>query len=205
MHFVIKGHPIARKRPRISQHGKFSRMYDEQSNEMKKFSHEIEKLSSQQPSIRDAGQYSVDLRFFFEPHGRDINEKLWEFTCCTLKKDLDNLEKLVLDCCTDIIWDDDAQVVELQSYKGWSNEPRTEVTIMPYETMKLSPKTQDILCVFSPEELKVFCDEIKTLALVAHVDENSNEIFLGNAASALGHFTLKYHDKFRKIKKIVES
>lgn len=47
----------------------------------------------------------------------------------TVKPDLDNLTKAVLDGLNGVAWNDDSQIVELHVYKQYVNEPHIEITI----------------------------------------------------------------------------
>ena len=48
----------------------------------------------------------------------------------TKKPDLDNLEKMILDCLNKIVWEDDKQIVEIHSRKFYSDDPGTMVEIV---------------------------------------------------------------------------
>jgi Holliday junction resolvase RusA-like endonuclease len=47
------------------------------------------------------------------------------------KPDLDNLIKLVKDCCNGIVWHDDSQVVkeECQKFYSWDSNPQTLIEV----------------------------------------------------------------------------
>jgi Holliday junction resolvase RusA-like endonuclease len=60
----------------------------------------------------------------------DLGVALAFYTQTRQRRDLDNLEKLILDACTNLLWGDDLQIVELISrvYRG-HHTPRTELTV----------------------------------------------------------------------------
>ena len=51
----------------------------------------------------------------------------------TVKSDIDNYTKSILDACNKIIYQDDSQVVDLIASKYYSDNPRVEVTIRELE------------------------------------------------------------------------
>lgn len=46
------------------------------------------------------------------------------------RRDLDNFNKIILDSCTGIIWDDDSQIVELVLRKWVGKKAKTEIHIL---------------------------------------------------------------------------
>jgi len=44
-----------------------------------------------------------------------------------IRPDLDNFDKFILDVMHDVLYDDDKRVVEIQSFKKYSSEPRTTI------------------------------------------------------------------------------
>lgn len=81
------------------------------------------------PSELLTGPLVVTIKFYFEIKA-SYSRKTHEHH--TKKPDLDNTAKLILDSFNQLIWHDDAQVVELHLYKyyDWTHEgPRTVVTV----------------------------------------------------------------------------
>ncbi|MFN3658182.1 MAG: RusA family crossover junction endodeoxyribonuclease [Pseudolabrys sp.] len=61
------------------------------------------------------GDITVTVRFFF------ANKR---------RRDLDNMNKLVLDSLTGIVYEDDSQIAELHLHRGYdAQRPRTEITV----------------------------------------------------------------------------
>ena len=48
------------------------------------------------------------------------------------KPDIDNLQKMVYDCFNQVVWVDDSLVCETHSRKEYSENPRTEITVMEF-------------------------------------------------------------------------
>jgi len=49
------------------------------------------------------------------------------------KPDLDNIIKLALDICNEIVFNDDNQVVDISAKKRFSDNPRLEIRVWPYK------------------------------------------------------------------------
>ena len=48
------------------------------------------------------------------------------------KQDIDNFNKLWMDACTGLVWEDDSQVKELRLRKAYDKEhPRIELSVIP--------------------------------------------------------------------------
>jgi Holliday junction resolvase RusA-like endonuclease len=45
----------------------------------------------------------------------------------TIKPDIDNLIKFVMDCGQNILWNDDSTICQIESKKIYSKHPRTEI------------------------------------------------------------------------------
>lgn len=53
--------------------------------------------------------------------------------------DLDNLTKFVNDALNGILWKDDALIYEFQAQKFYSEEPKTVLTVEPYDGSNIHP------------------------------------------------------------------
>ncbi len=202
MKLIIPGNPIPRKRPRFVRRGKFVGTYDEQHEIMLQFKLKVSELLG--PNYKNDCLFKVHIDFFFEAKGKDKNKKLWGFLPYIYGNDLDNLEKWVLDSSNEILWKDDSQIVRLSSSKQYDENPRTEIIVMPVEEMKLSPKAQEILSVYSPHLLMEFRANLLDCARDTLIENDKDPLFLQMAANALGNFALKYTDYLKKLKKIAE-
>lgn len=51
----------------------------------------------------------------------------------TSRGDIDNYEKIVLDSCNNIIWEDDAQVCDIHASKLYGKVPQLIISIIPLD------------------------------------------------------------------------
>lgn len=115
--FFIPGKPIAQGRPKFANRGKFVTAYEPKtSKEHKK--HCIENLQKQLPEgfniIEKDHAVSVDLIFCFLDALR-VKKNIPH----TIKPDIDNLAKLILDVMNGIFFKDDSCVTQLLCKKIW--------------------------------------------------------------------------------------
>lgn len=130
---VIKGNPIAQKRPRFARMGDHVRTYSDQETEAGRFFLEAKQQWHRQPF---AGPVSLRVLLFFrrpKGHygtGRNSHSlKSWAPTRHTSKPDLDNCLKFVEDCLKGLCWVDDSQVCFTIASKVYDGEPRTVIEI----------------------------------------------------------------------------
>lgn len=131
---VIPGEPIAKKRPRFARRGKFVTTYNDQQTEEGKFIAQVlAQINGESPL---SGPLMLKLSCYkSRPKGHygtgrnagKIKKSAPHFP--TTKPDLDNYVKFVLDCLNEIVFRDDALVVEEVSCKRYSRKPRTEIEI----------------------------------------------------------------------------
>ena len=138
---TILGNPIAKARPRFVRMGKFVKTYNIQDTEEGKFKWEI--LRGVLPHRTGEGALFpsnipikiITIFYMKRPknhYGTGKNSEKLKITsqfCHLSKPDLDNLNKMVYDCCNQIVWVDDSQVCEAYSRKEYSGNPRTEIII----------------------------------------------------------------------------
>jgi Holliday junction resolvase RusA-like endonuclease len=119
--YTIIGKPIPLARPRFSQQHGSVHVFDSQAQE--KNGTQIQ-LKSQYKDPLITCPIHMNIAFFFEAsskhkHGHPVS----------IKPDLDNLIKWVLDNSNGIIFKDDSLVVSLFASKYYDNYERTEFTI----------------------------------------------------------------------------
>lgn len=130
---VVKGNPIAKKRPRFARVGKFVRTYSDQETEAGRFLLEAKQQWHRNPY---SGPVSLRLLFFMRRpkghYGSGRNSrvlKAWAPTRHTSKPDLDNMVKFVKDCLNGCCWADDSQVCFTIASKVYDEDPRTVIEI----------------------------------------------------------------------------
>lgn len=135
--FVIYGDPVAKGRPRFSNHGGYIRTYTPQ----KTVAYENLVKMSYQQQIGNAdllhGGIKAEITAYF-PIPKSISKKQREImlkeNVYVLKKcDCDNIAKIILDSLNKIAYDDDKQVAELEVKKFYSSNPRVEVELKGVE------------------------------------------------------------------------
>jgi Holliday junction resolvase RusA-like endonuclease len=119
----VAGTPKGQPRPRAFSRGGKASVYDPATAEGWKS--EIALALRKWANTQHVGPVVVTMTFYFRrPKGHQLKSGLLKPTApkwYTSRPDADNLEKAVLDACTQIgLWKDDAQVVELVAHKVWS-------------------------------------------------------------------------------------
>jgi len=128
MKIILYGNPRPLKRARHS----LGRTYNSQNAIMTALSYEIrESVPLLQRKIE--GPVELNIKFFMQipqSYSKKKRESLIN-TYHFKKPDIDNLEKMLLDCIvrSDSIIKDDSQVSKMTSLKVYSDQPRTEVII----------------------------------------------------------------------------
>lgn len=122
--------PIPLKRPRACRQGNFIRVYDSQKREKGRIKKHIYDFYSGTPLTVPI---SIDLEFGMPiPKSTSKTNKLLmskNEIHHTVKPDIDNLSKMLLDCLNGIVFDDDAQVVEITAKKKYSEDPFTVIKV----------------------------------------------------------------------------
>ncbi len=152
MKFVIPGNPIPQLRHRYKMISNKMIVYDPCSKEKSHIIREIKKqihtafngtdrtLAVQAHNLTVSEYFYVSLSFYFDvPKSTTktrLKAKLEGIEKHTSKPDLDNLEKLYLDCMTGIIYSDDAKIINLSSKKSYSTNPRTEIEVFGFTYQK---------------------------------------------------------------------
>lgn len=126
--FVIQGEPVAKGRPKLGRYGTYTPKKTKEYEEHIK--QEWRKNGYKEPLT---GAVMVDITFY-----RSIQKssskaaktaKLTGKVKPTVKPDLDNYIKAVLDGLNGLAWVDDSQIVNISATKEYSLEPKTVVLI----------------------------------------------------------------------------
>lgn len=137
IHIDLYGEPVPMKRPRFARRGNFVHTYDPQANLKETFKWQIKSQYREQPI---KAPVSLDITFYMPiPKSTSKRKKrqMLNGVCFHMvKPDIDNLSKFLLDCLNEIVFEDDAQVIELRTKKVYSENPGTLVRIFPKEQME---------------------------------------------------------------------
>lgn len=167
MIFEIPGEPIAQKRPRLTTRGKFPHAYDSQKkehdavslilhNKFMQMYNGSKKSGLECSKLTYADYYSLELEFHLSYpktwKQKDIINYEWGLSQCDDNKDLDNLEKFILDCCKESLVKDDRYIVKLSSKKVYSENPKTVIKIMAMKNIALDDKATEILSMIPPKD-----------------------------------------------------
>ena len=132
--FTVYGVPQSKSRPRFVRRGNFMQTYTPKET----VNYEtLVKLSYQQMAggIKLIGAIRAECKFYF-PIPKSVSKKKHnemlegKIRPITVSKDADNCVKSVLDALNKIAYDDDRQVVELEAYKLYSEQPRAEIKLL---------------------------------------------------------------------------
>jgi len=135
MEIIIKGEPIAQKRPRFYRRGNHVGVYNPQETEAGRWLLE----AKSQITERIHGPLVVVIEAVFSRprshYGTGRNSGGLKASApgpYTGKPDIDNVVKFSFDCLNGEAWDDDKQVVSLSAFKRYAvkgEEARTEIKI----------------------------------------------------------------------------
>lgn len=126
--YRIPGNPIAWARPRLS--GKT--FFDAQRPIKNQWAIALEYQKENQPFYQKTPLYLIVHFYFSVPTSYKPNKKAALYGQPYLYKgDIDNLVKFVLDNCNAILFDDDCTVFKLTASKTYSEDPRTEFSLIP--------------------------------------------------------------------------
>lgn len=126
--FIIPGEPVAKGRPKLSRYGTYTPKKTKEYEEHIK--QEWRKSGYKEPLT---GAVMVDIVFHrsIQKSGSKAvkTAKLTGKVKPTIKPDLDNYIKAVLDGLNGLAWVDDSQIINISATKEYSLEPETVVLI----------------------------------------------------------------------------
>lgn len=123
MKYIIPGQPIALARPRLGRHT----VYDSQKHEKLTWGIYLSRIHGDQELLK--GPLLLEVTFYFQPAPSTGKNKRMAMhgTQHTIRPDLDNCIKWVMDVSMGIIYEDDSIVCAIQANKIWDySNPRTE-------------------------------------------------------------------------------
>lgn len=220
MKIVIPGDPIAKARHRRRKLADGRIMdYDPQQIEKKKasqylaqyvqtyFDSEVNEKVMEASELASADAFALDMVLHIPIPKSDStpirNAKLWGLIPHNKKPDSSNLLKFYEDAANSVLYDDDSMLCHVSAKKKWSDNPRTEINIMPIKTY--TPDEVTILSHLSPQELYELTNLFLKLPKIKSVcvwddliteDNNRRE-----AAAVLSEIADKFASKLQKISK----
>lgn len=130
--FTIPGDVQAQQRPRFSRHGNGVRTYDAKpSRDYKRYVSEIARQFAAEELIDSAIELHIDIYRKIQQQGSKQlkQDKQDGIVRPTVKPDVENYVKGIMDGLTGVLWVDDSLVVTLSARKFYGDEPRAEVTV----------------------------------------------------------------------------
>lgn len=133
MELVINEIPQPQPRPRITVRGKYAHAYEPKSITEYKRLVAGKYRSEHKQQLPLTGALSVDVRFY-RPIQKSISKierqrRLLGESLPTVKPDIDNYVKAILDALNGLAFQDDSQIAVLYARKIYSDKPRTEIEI----------------------------------------------------------------------------
>ncbi|NUF99164.1 RusA family crossover junction endodeoxyribonuclease [Lactobacillus mellis] len=133
MELVINEIPQPQPRPRITVRGKYAHAYEPKSITEYKRLVAGKYRSEHKQQLPLTGALSVDVRFY-RPVQKSISKaerqrRLLGQSLPTVKPDIDNYVKAILDALNGLAFKDDSQIAVLYARKIYSDKPRTEIEI----------------------------------------------------------------------------
>lgn len=132
MKITIPIEPVSQLRPRATNRGGHTRVYD--PPKVKTYKDSVRTFLEDYP-IKKFSDVELDVKVkFYLPVQKSISKKERERRLSHKvrpykKPDIDNLQKSLLDSLNGIVWDDDAKITHIEAWKFYSEKPRTEIEI----------------------------------------------------------------------------
>lgn len=87
-------------------------------------------MSKQGKDLKEEYQWQIKSSFKGKPTSKEVDVVINLYFGVKRKHDVDNYNKLILDACSGLIWEDDSQIQSLLVVKHYDKEnPRAELTI----------------------------------------------------------------------------
>ena len=133
MELIINEVPKPQPRPRITVRGKYAHAYEPKDITQYKRLVAMKYRLAHKQQLPLTGALSVDVRFY-RPVQKSISKaerqrRLLGQSLPTVKPDIDNYVKAILDALNGLAFKDDSQIAVLYARKIYSDKPRTEIEI----------------------------------------------------------------------------
>lgn len=198
---TLPGEPISKDRPRFSKYGTYDPQKPQKHAAKFQVLDQIRNYKNL-PFSEDV-PLEIEMTFYFSiPKGQE-NLFHWGLLDHTKKPDIDNCEKWTLDILSKIVYPDDRQVSLLHSGKEFSENPRTEILIMPKKP-EVDDKVKEVLSIISPSYLVEVTQDL--LHISDWCDKNEN-LYIADSpnydevAYLILDFAEKHADILKKINK----
>jgi Holliday junction resolvase RusA-like endonuclease len=127
--FILNEKPIAQKRHR---HTKAGVTYDPCKKDKLYYRILIKRATEKYSSLKEhllCGPLAIQIKFYFSlPKTKSLRKKKGLYHIS--KPDCDNLQKFILDCCSGLLYADDAYIFKISAIKCYTHRyARTEVTV----------------------------------------------------------------------------
>lgn len=220
MKIVIPGIPIAKMRARTVRKKGFTMTYDPQEGTKKtiKWLMKVEyhnalnsndtQISSEAAEIIKAESVVVNFEFYMpvpeSESSAQKNLKYWGMENHNKKPDCSNMIKFYEDCANGILFSDDSKIICGSFLKKYSKNPRTEIEIVAKKKFTTHKKVEDVLKVFSIEDIKEFLSDAEQLSVFRQIEidklssEDRSKFYL-TATCVLTSFAHKYVTKLKRI------
>lgn len=120
MKYIIQGNPVAWARAGISG----GRLYDTQKHIKLVMGITIRNQHGNRPQFE--GPLILEATFYMPIPKRIKDKSTWEGKPMKSKPDTSNLLKLIEDCCTGVLYKDDAIIYKIIAERIYGQHPRTE-------------------------------------------------------------------------------
>ena len=131
--FTVPGQPVSKQRPKFARQGRFVRAYTPEQTASYENLVMLSYCKDGEP-IKLSGAIKATIHAFF-PIPKSVSKRKHaqmasnEVLPIAVRADADNIAKAILDALNGIAYDDDKQIIELHSYKFYSDYPRAEVVL----------------------------------------------------------------------------
>lgn len=129
--FKVLGEPVAKARPRFNSKTRVAYTNTKTTKAENSIKYEYLKNGGERKE-NYTGTVKVRMLFVFpiRKSWTKKKKKAMLNNFHTIKPDLDNLEKTVLDALNGLAFKDDSQVCEVTKIKAWSEIPYTQITLI---------------------------------------------------------------------------